>query len=243
MSLNKEEALKKAGAVASEIHGLVAKQIRPGLNLLEIEDFVTNEIKKANLTPAFLGYNGYEFSTCLSVNEEIVHGLPHDYYLEAGDIIAVDLGVSCDGWIVDTARTHPVGKVTDRLQSLLTTTREALELAIKQCLPGNTVGDIGYAVEQAVTSAGFAVIKELTGHGTGKTLQEPPSIPNHGRKGSGVKLKSGMVIAIEPITALEKTKIAQLSDGWTIIADNGIPTAHFEDTILITDGQPVVLTK
>lgn len=243
MKDKKIESLTLAGAKASEIHRKIAQMIRPGLNLTEIEDFALAEIEAAGMKPAFLGYKGYKFATCLSVNEEVVHGLPHDYSLQSGDIIAVDLGVSLNGWIVDTARTHPVGKITPKLANLLSATRHALEKAIEQCFPGNTVGDIGAAVENVVTEAGFAVIRELTGHGTGQSLQEPPSIPNHGKKGTGIKLKPGMVIAIEPITAVEKSQIGVLSDGWTIITTNGSPTAHFEDTVLITDSNPVVLTK
>jgi len=239
----KLDSLTLAGAKASEIHQKIAEMIKPGLNLTEIEDFARSEIDKSGMKPAFLGYKGYKFVTCLSVNEEVVHGLPHDYVLQSGDIIAVDLGVSLNGWIVDTARTHPVGKGMPKLANLLATTKRALENAVAECFPGKTVGDIGAAVESTVAKAGFAVIRELTGHGTGQSLQEPPSIPNHGKKGVGVKLKPGMVIAIEPITALEKSQIGVLSDGWTIITTNGSPTAHFEDTVLITDNNPVVLTK
>lgn len=242
MEKTKKDSLIKAGELASRIHRDVAAIIKPGLNLLEIEKYVNDEIRSNKMLPAFYGYKGYKFATCLSVNEEIVHGLPHDYELASGDIISVDLGVSCDGWMVDTARTHAVGTITPRLQQLLSSTAFALELAVQEARIDNTVGDIGATVEKTVTEAGFSVVKELTGHGVGKTLQEPPTVPNFGRKGSGPTLKEGMVIAIEPITSVDQTDIAILSDGWTIIASNGSPCAHFEDTVLITNDGPVVLT-
>lgn len=242
MEKTKKDSLIKAGKLASRIHRDVAAMIKPGLNLLEIEKYVNDEIRSNKMLPAFYGYKGYKFATCLSVNEEIVHGLPHDYELASGDILSVDLGVSCDGWMVDTARTHAVGTITPRLQQLLSSTAFALELAVQEARIGNTVGDIGAVVEKTVTEAGFSVVKELTGHGVGKTLQEPPTVPNFGRKGSGPTLKEGVVIAIEPITSVDQTDIAILSDGWTIIASNGSPCAHFEDTVLITNDGPVVLT-
>lgn len=238
----KQDSLTQAGKLAAAIHREVAKKIKPGLNLLEIEQYVDERIRKSGMLPAFYGYKGYKYATCLSVNEEIVHGLPHDYTLAAGDIISVDLGVSCNGWMVDTARTHAVGKITPKLQQLLASTNQALSVAINEAKVGNTVGDIGAVVEKTVKDAGFFVVKELTGHGVGKTLQEPPTVPNFGRKGSGTQLKVGMVIAIEPITSVDQTDIAVLSDGWTIIARNGSPCAHFEDTVLITEDGPVVLT-
>ncbi len=216
--------------------------IKPGLNLLTIEEFVQNSIKKAGMKPAF-PTNHFPAATCLSVNEEVVHGLPHDSELESGDVLKVDLGVWHQGWMVDTARTHSVGKIAPDVKKLLTVTETALEAAIDVCRPGNRVGDISAVIEKTVTKAGFAVIEELSGHGVGQQLQEEPTIPNVGRAGTGPVLKEGMVLAIEPITCLKPTKIAVLADGWTIFAQNGLSTAQFEHTILITTGQPEVLTR
>lgn len=236
-------SLEKAGSLASKIHREVAAMIKPGLNLLEIEKYIDTNIRSNGMLPAFYGYKGYKFASCLSVNEEIVHGLPHDYELQNGDIISVDLGITCNGWMVDTARSHAVGTVTNRLKQLLAATNHSLELAIQEVKIGNHVGDIGNIVEKTINEAGFAVVRDLTGHGVGKTLQEPPTVPNFGKKGTGAVLKEGMVIAIEPIISVEKTEIAILADGWTIIARNGSTCAHFEDTVLITNEGPVVLTK
>ena len=237
------QSLQEAGSVAARLHTEIGRMIKPGVNLLEIEELAVNRIKEAGMKPAFQGYKGYRYATCLSVNEEIVHGLPHDYTLETGDIISVDLGVKKDGMMVDTARTHAVGKISHTLSNLLAVTQTALHEALPLCRAGNTTGDIGAIIEKTVKEGSCAVIPELTGHGVGKTLQEPPSIPNHGRPGTGTTLKEGMVLAIEPITCLEKTDIAILADGWTIIARNGLPCAHFEDTVVITDGTPLVLTR
>jgi methionyl aminopeptidase len=212
------------------------------LNLLDIEQFVDRRIRENGMTPAFYGYKGYQYATCLSVNDEIVHGLPRDYNLASGDIISVDLGVNCNGWMVDTARTYAVGEVKPQLQKLLTTAKQALSIAVGKAKVGNAVGDIGAAIEKTVTDAGFFIVKDLTGHGVGRKLQEPPTVPNYGREGSGPSLKPGMVIAIEPIISLDPTEIVLKPDGWTITADNGTLSAHFEDTVLITEKGPVVLT-
>lgn len=243
MNKDKLSALQAAGKVAGALHTEIGALIRPGLNLLEIEELAEKRIKEAGMKPAFLGYHDYPAVTCLSVNDEIVHGLPRDYILEEGDVLKVDLGVSTDGWLVDTARTHGVGKITPQAQNLLDVTRQALEEAIKLCRVGQTTGDIGAVIEKTVKSAGCAVVPDLAGHGVGRTLQEEPSIMNYGKPGGGVALKEGMVLAIEPITSTKPTKIAILSDDWTIIAENGALTAQFEHTIIITDNEPIVLTR
>ncbi|HSX42011.1 MAG TPA: type I methionyl aminopeptidase [Candidatus Saccharimonadales bacterium] len=242
MADNKLVALQAAGQVAAQIHQEVAAMIKPGLNLLEIEALANKRINEAGMKPAF-PTNKFPATCCLSVNEEIVHGLPHDFELAEGDVLKVDLGVMSDGWMVDTARTHGVGQISNDAKRLLTVTEAALEAAIKVCRAGNHVGDIGAIVEQTVKAGGCAVIRDLSGHGVGRTLQEEPTIPNFGRPGTGPILKEGMVLAIEPITCLKATKIAVLSDGWTIIAQNGLATAQFEHTILVTDNEPLILTK
>lgn len=241
--LEKLNSLKSAGQVAGNIHAAIKKMIKPGLNLLEIEKYTKTAIAKAKMTPAFLGYNDYPAVTCISVNSEIVHGIPSDYKLKNGDIVAVDLGVNCNGWLVDTAWTHPVGDIEPKYQQLLTVTQTALERAIGVVKPGATVGDIGYTIETTVKNGGFSIVRELTGHGVGRKLQEPPSIPNYGQKGRGSVLKEGQVIAIEPITTLEPTDIQLLADGWTIIAAKDVVSAHFEHTIMVTATGAIVLTK
>lgn len=241
MTDTKLAALTAAGQVAAKLHQEIAALIKPGLNLLEIEKLANLRIKEAGMKPAF-PTNDFPATCCLSVNDEIVHGLPHDFELSEGDVLKVDLGVLHDGWMVDTARTHGVGQISADAQRLLTVTEAALAAAIKVCQAGNRVGDIGAIVEQTVKAGGCAVIHDLSGHGVGRTLQEEPTIPNFGRPGTGPVLEEGMVLAIEPITCLKPTKIGVLEDGWTIIAENGLPTAQFEHTILITSGDPLVLT-
>lgn len=233
---------KAAGQVAWQIFEELTRLIQPGTNLLEIEELIRNRIVEAGMKAAFLGYKGYPAASCLSVDSAVVHGIPYDYKLRAGEVIAVDIGIDNGGYLVDTARTYPVGTVSDRTQQLLVTTRQALENAIKLCRAGTRIGEIGAAIEQTVRASGFAVIPELTGHGVGETLQEEPSIPNHGPAQRGTTLEPGMVIALEPITALKPVRVVVLSDGWTIMADPDVPTAHFEHTILITEDDPIVLT-
>jgi len=236
------KAHQAVGSVAKKAHAAAKAAIRPGVNVLELEAIIMRVIKEAGMKPAFLGYKDYPAASCISVNDEIVHGIPVDRVLEDGDIVAIDLGVEQGGLIVDTARTHPVGKVSGEVQRLLTVTSNALTAGVKQAKVGNRTGDIGAAVEKVIKAGGFNVVRDLTGHGVGKTLQEPPSIPNFGSPGKGDRLKEGMVLAIEPITSLKPTSIAIRDDGWTIIALNHQPTAHFEDTVVITKDGPIVLT-
>jgi methionyl aminopeptidase len=234
--------LQAVGAVAKKAHQAAKNLIKPGVNVLAVEAVIKETIERAGMKPAFLGYKGYPAASCISVNDEIVHGIPTDRILEEGDIVSVDLGVESEGYIVDTARTHPVGQISGELTRLLAVTDSALKAGVGQAKDGHRTGDIGSAVEKVIKSGGFAVIRDLTGHGVGKTLQEPPSIPNFGTPGKGELLKEGMVLAIEPITSLKKTTIAILDDGWTIVALDHRPTAHFEDTVLVTKDGPIVLT-
>jgi methionyl aminopeptidase len=195
------------------------------------------------MTPAFKGFNGYNAASCLSVNYEVVHSIPRSYRLAEGDILSVDFGVTCNGWMVDTARTYGVGKVSNKTQKLIDVTAQALDLALEQARVGKTTGDIGHVIQKCVEDEDFYIIRDLTGHGVGRTLQESPSIPNHGHAGGGVPLKEDMVLAIEPIVATVKCHIGILDDGWTIITDNGAEAAHFEDTVMVTSSGPKILTR
>lgn len=239
----KKTSLIRAGKLAGQIHQAITDTIGVGVNVLDIEELAARMIKEAGLKPAFQGYKGYPAVTCISINEEIVHGLPRRYALESGDIVKVDLGVNCDGWLVDTARTHLIDEVDDASKRLLAASEAALTAAIDLCRDGVHVGSIGATVEKIVTDAGFAVVRDLTGHGIGRTLQESPSIPNFGHVGRGPILHAGQAIAIEPITSVIPTDIALLKDGWTIIATEPTISVHVEHTILITDGDPIVLTS
>ncbi len=233
---------RKAGMLAFEILEQLSTFIKPGRNVLEIERFAKDKIEASSLTAAFLGFKDYPAVTCVSVNSAIVHGVPFDYQLREGDVLTVDLGVNNDGWLVDTARSYGVGVISEENALLLSVTEEALNAAINACRIGRKVGDIGHIVQTIVEKNNFFIIKELTGHGVGKTLQEPPSVPNFGKPNSGPKLEEGMVIAVEPIVSTHPTKIVVMEDGWTIAAQSDSICAHFEHTIAITKGDPLVLT-
>jgi methionyl aminopeptidase len=238
----KIDSLTKAGAIAHELHLHLANKSKIGANLLDLEEYALSFINKSGMKPSFKGFNGYPCALCLSVNEQIVHAIPRDYELKDGDVLSIDLGVTCSGWIVDTARSIIIGSATNDVIALLDATKRSLKEAIKICRPGNKTGDLGAIISKTVESAGFAIIPELNGHGVGRTLQEPPSIPNYGNKNSGILLKEGMVLAIEPITCLKPSSIEIEDDNWTIVAKNGLKCAHFEDTVYITDSSPIVLT-
>ncbi len=234
--------LVAAGQTAHQIHQEVKAMIRPGLNLLAIEEKVKDMTCRSGMQPAFLGYHGYPATSCLSVNSVVVHGIPTNYTLRVGDVVTVDIGVKNGGWIVDTALTHPVGQISAEATQLIEITKKSLTEAIKQARAGRHVGDISFAIQQIVEAAGFYIIRELTGHGVGKKLQMPPSIPNHGRAGNGPELKEGMILAIEPITALKPVKVTIDNDKWTISASPAVVCAHFEHTVFVTQGDPVILT-
>jgi len=234
--------LVAAGQVAGRIHAEIGQMVAPGVNLLEIETAIKDKIKQTGMKPAFLGYKSYPAVSCLSVNSIVVHGIPTNYKLRVGDVLSVDLGVTNNGWIVDTADTHAIGAVGEPVKKLLQTTRKALDEAILQIRPGSRTGDIGAKVQEVVEKAGFFIIKELTGHGVGKELQMPPSIPNFGKIGQGALIKEGMVLAIEPITALQKVRVEVEEDDWTIRAYPDVICAHFEHTVFVGPDGPVILT-
>lgn len=235
--------LIEAGRLATQIHQEISGLIAPGVNLLTIEKRITERIAIAGMKAAFKGYKNYPSASCLSVNSAVVHAIPYDYSLKPGDVLSVDLGINNNGWIVDTAQTHPIGQVSPRINQLLEVTKRALTEGIKAAKAGNHTGDIGQIVQKIVESAGFYIIRDLTGHGVGKKLQMPPSIPNFGRAGTGALMKEGMILAIEPITALQKVSLVIEKDGWTIRTHPDVVSAHFEHTIVVTNNGPVILTQ
>jgi methionyl aminopeptidase len=237
------EKIKKACRVAADVLGELKKVVRVGITTAEIEELADDLFVKRSAIPAFKGYRGYKYATCLSVNEEIVHGLPSERRLEDGDIIGVDVGAIVDGYYGDNAETFPVGKISDNVKRLLSTTRSALYKGIAQASEGKHLGDISSAIEEEAVKNGFSVVKDLYGHGVGSSLHEDPLIPNFGKKGTGIVLKAGMTLAIEPMLNVGGSKIKTLDDGWTIVTADGSLSAHFEHTILITKGVPVILTR
>jgi len=237
------ELQSAAGQVAAQLFRNLKRLINPGLNILDIEKFVTQEINKAQMKPAFKGYKGYPAASCIAVNEEVVHAIPADRRLTNGDIVTVDLGINNQGWLIDAARTFPVGQIDPQTEHFLATTERALLEASKIARAGLKVGDLSAVIQKIVEQGGYYIIEELTGHGIGRSLQQPPSIPNHGRAGQGPTLNEGQTIALEPITATKKTALGLKADGWTLFTLNGSLSCQFEDTLYLTDQGCIVLTR
>src|SRR5213075_1200926 len=237
------EKMRAAGRLVAEVREELRRMVRPGVNTLELDMAAEKMIRDAGALPTFKGYNGFPFSICASVNEQVVHGFPSNYALEEGDIFSIDVGVTLDGFVGDTAATVPVGNVGEDLKKLIRVTEECLQLAIEQCLPGNHLGDIGYAVQSHAEAHGYSVVRDYVGHGIGRRMHEDPQIPNYGKPGKGVKIKKGYVFAIEPMINMGSLHTKTLPDGWTVVTIDGQPSAHFEHTVAITEDGPEVLTK
>lgn len=235
-------AMRKSADLLGRVHGEMAKRIAPGVQTSALDNFAYEYITSHGATPSFKGFNGFEYSLCISINEVVVHGFPSAYALKEGDIISVDCGVNLNGYHADSAYTYEVGSVAPEVSALLKATKESLYEGIKACKAGNRMGDVGAAVQQYVEARGYSVVRELVGHGIGKSLHEPPEVPNYGKKGKGVLLANGMVLAIEPMVNLGKRNVVQENDGWTIRTADRKPSAHFEHTVAIIDGIPEVLT-
>jgi|GEM_PF-1412058 len=242
MSSEQLQAQSQAGQVASNIQLEIYRLIKPGVNLLQINELVVNELKKARMTPAFLGFEGYPAACCLSVNEEVVHAIPRSRVLEKGDIVSVDIGIKNKGWIVDMARTFPVGNISQRDHQLLQGTARALDLAIITAGTDPRPSAIGKTIEQTITQNQLWVIRDLAGHGVGRSLQEPPSIYNHNNHDKK-RLPEGKTIAIEPIIAAKECQLVVMADGWTISTADSTNAAQFEDTVMITDDGALNLTR
>jgi methionyl aminopeptidase len=235
--------MRPAGVMAAKVLNDVAMFIKPGVNTRQIDNFAAERIKSYGGKSAFLGYHKFPCHTCLSVNDEVVHGIASERELKFGDIVSVDVGVTCNGFIGDTARTVVVGGCGVAAQRLLDVTEQSLVLGIAQARPGNRVLDISLAVQQYVEANGFSVVREFVGHGVGRSMHEEPQVPNfdEGKKNSP-KLKPGMTIAIEPMVNAGRPEVKILKDGWTVVTQDGSLSAHFEHTVLVTDGEPEILT-
>ena len=220
----------------------VAKHIRVGVTTLELDKIAEDFIRSNGAVPGFLGYGGFPNTLCISVNDQVVHGIPSNYALKEGDIVSVDCGVLQNGYYGDSAYTFCVGKVDEKVKKLLKITKESLSLGIDSAQHGNRIGDIGYAIQKHCQAAGFSVVRKLVGHGVGRNLHEDPEVPNFGKKGAGVLLKEGMVIAIEPMINMGTRDVVQEKDGWTIRTIDRKPSAHFEHTIAIRKGKAEILS-
>ena len=236
------ELIRKSGVVLGKAHAEVAKRIIPGVKTSELDKIAYEFITANGGKPSFKGYKGFPSSLCISVNEVVVHGIPGNYELKEGDIVSIDCGVYLNGFHSDSAYTYSVGKISDEVSKLLKTTKESLYKSIELAVVGNRIGDVGYAVQNHVEKEGYSVVRELVGHGVGKSLHEEPEVPNYGKRGQGLKLQEGMVIAIEPMVNLGKKNVFQEKDGWTIRTTDKKPSAHFEHTVAIRKGKADILT-
>ncbi len=236
--------IKKACQIVAEVFERLKSFIKEGLSTKEVEKFIEQIIVKRGGIPAFKGYRGYPASACISINEEVVHGIPSEnVFLKEGDIVGVDVGVVFDGFYGDGAYTFKIGKVSDIAEKLIEVTHQALYKGIEMAVQGNRVGDISNAIQTYVEAHGFSIVRAFVGHGIGRALHEDPQIPNFGKKGTGPKLKKGMTLAIEPMVNVGTFEVEVLSDGWTAVTKDRSLSAHFEHTIAVTDGEPQILTK
>ncbi|HEY7785127.1 MAG TPA: type I methionyl aminopeptidase [Pyrinomonadaceae bacterium] len=235
--------MRAAGKLAGQVLQELRRIAVPGISTLEVDRAAEKMIRDAGALPTFKGYNGFPFSICASVNDQVVHGFPSEYKLKSGDIFSIDCGVTLEGFVGDTATTVPIGDVSPEWLNLISVTEECLERAIDQCWPGKRLGDIGWAVQEYAEAHGYSVVRDYVGHGIGRRMHEDPQIPNYGKPGQGPKIKAGYVFAIEPMINLGNHYTKVLSDGWTVVTMDGRASAHVEHTIAITEEGPEVLTR
>lgn len=236
------QKMRHAGETAARILNRLADLVAPGVTTGEIDHAASRFMAEAGVRSAFLGYKRFPGHICISLNEEVVHGIGGQRRIAYGDIVKIDVGVVADGWIGDTAMSVPVGIIDPEVEKLLTVTEESLDRAIALVRPGNRLGEVGAAVEAHAVANGFTVVREFVGHGVGRQMHEEPQIPNFGKPGTGPVLKPGMTLAIEPMINMGKARVRLLADKWTVVTADSLPSAHFEHTVLVTDGAPEVLT-
>ena len=236
------DLMRQAGKITAAARALAGEMVRPGVTTQEIDKAVEEFIRKQGAVPSFLGYSGFPASACISVNDEVIHGIPGKRVLQDGDIVSIDVGAYIRGFHGDCAATFACGTISDEAKKLIDVTRESFFEGIKFAKEGYRVQDISAAVQAYVERHGFSVVREFVGHGVGAHLHESPEIPNFGRPGRGARLLRGMTLAIEPMVNLGDAAILQLNDGWTVKTRDGKLSAHYENTILITDGEPEILT-
>ena len=235
--------MREAGRITGEALALAGESIKPGMTTKQLDTIIRHHIEKSGAKPSFLGYGGFPGSACISINDEVIHGIPSARVIEEGDIVKVDVGAFYKGFHGDSANTFAVGKVSDDAMKLIEVTKESFWRGIAEAKPGNRVGDIGFAVQSYVEENGFSVVKRYVGHGVGADLHESPDVPNFGTKGRGVRLCSGMTIAVEPMVNIGAPDVIEKSDKWTVVTADGTLSAHYEHTIAITDDGVIVLTK
>jgi len=234
--------MRESALVVSKTLGMIAKEIKPGVTSLKLDQLAEDFIREQGAVPGFLGLYDFPNTLCMSPNEQVVHGIPNDKPLEEGDIISVDCGAIKNGFYGDHAYTFEIGEVTPETKELLNVTKESLYKGIAEFKIGNRVGDVGYAIQKHAEDHGYGVVRELVGHGLGKKMHEDPEMPNYGKRGRGKKFKNGMTVAIEPMINLGTKRIKQLRDGWTILTADKKPSAHFEHDVALIDGKPKLLS-
>ena len=236
------EKMRQSCKTASVILDRVSSLLRPGISTRDVDQAAADFMSEAKCRSAFLGYKKFPGHICISINEEVVHGIGGNRRVQYGDIVKLDIGVIKDGWVGDTATTVPIGVIDTKTQRLLQVTEDTLDLAITYAHSGRRLGDLCSAIEDEIIANGYSVVREFVGHGVGRKLHEEPQVPNYGRAGSGPKLKPGMTIAIEPMVNMGGANVRVLGDNWTVVTEDGKPSAHFEHTVLITKGEPEILT-
>ena len=241
---NKEEIeiMRESALVVSRTLGILAKEVKPGVTTLYLDKIAEEYIRSQDAIPGFLGLYDFPNTLCMSPNAQVVHGIPNDKPLKEGDIISIDCGALKNGFYGDHAYTFAVGEIEEETKKLLEVTKQSLYEGIRQLKVGNRIGDVGYAIQKYCEDRGYGVVRELVGHGLGRKMHEDPEMPNYGKRGRGKKLMNGMVVAIEPMINLGTHRINHLRDGWTILTQDGKPSAHFEHNIAIVDGKPELLS-
>ena len=237
------ELMRKAGEILAQVHEELHAAVHPGMSTLDIDKLGERLIRSHGCIPSFKNYNGYPASICVSVNDEVVHGIPKaDRILQEGDIVSLDAGVIYKGYHSDAARTHAVGKVSPEVQKLMDVTKQSFFEGIKQAKAGNHLFDISAAIDDYVSGFGYGIVQDLVGHGIGTNLHEDPQIPNFAQRTKGIRLMPGMTLAIEPMINIGRPDVEWLDDDWTVVTEDGSLAAHYENTILITEGEPEILT-
>lgn len=236
------EKMREASQIVVKTLKLIEEMVRPGISTKELDRTAERYIKKERGRPAFKGYRGFPASICVSVNEEVVHGVPNGRRLKSGDIIGIDVGVEYDSYYGDAAVTLPVGEITPEAARLIEVTKKALAAGVEKCQVGNRIYDISSAIQEVAEGAGFSVVRDYVGHGIGQSMHEDPQIPNYGRAGTGPYLKEGMVFALEPMINIGGFKVEVLSDKWTVVTEDRSLSAHFEHTVAVTRSGPEILT-
>ena len=236
------EKMRKAGRIVAEVLDLLSENIKPGVTTLALDRLAADYFRKQNARSAFLGYQGYPAHICVSIDNEVVHGIPRNRKLEEGQIVSLDVGATIDGYYGDAARSYGVGEINDEARQLLEITEKALHRGIDKCRVGKCLGDLSAAIQNFVESHGFSVVRDLVGHGIGRKMHEDPQVPNYGEPGTGIELKEGLVVAIEPMINAGGHEIRILPDGWTIVTADDSNSAHFEHTVAVTTNGPEILT-